>query len=146
MRELSVTTLIEASPDHVWQVMTGRLEEWWCPKPWRTEIVEMDWRAGGRCAMTMLGPEGEAMPSDGVFLEVTPGKRWVSTDAFLHGWVPATPFMIGIWEIAAETGGTRYRASARHWTDEALSQHEQMGFMPGWQAVADQLKALCEAG
>ena len=41
---------------------------------------------------------------------------------------------------------TRYTARARHWTDEAKKQHEEMGFEPGWGACADQLKALCEAG
>ena len=58
---------------------------------------------------------------------------------------PATPFRIGGWEIAPEGSGTRYTAWARHWTDEAQKQHEEMGFTSGWGAVAEQLKALCEA-
>ena len=39
--------------------MTERLSEWWCPKPRTTEIVELDWRPGGRNAMVMRGPNGE---------------------------------------------------------------------------------------
>jgi uncharacterized protein YndB with AHSA1/START domain len=47
-------------------------------------------------------------------------------------------------EIAPEGDGTRYTARARHWSDEARKQHEEMGFVAGWQACADQLKALSE--
>ena len=143
-RELSLERYIDAPPQAVWRVMTERMAEWWCPKPWTTEIVEQDWRAGGRAAMIMRGPNGEEMPQEGVFLEVVPGERFVSTDAFSAGWRPAGPFMVGTWEIAPEGAGTRYRASARHWTDEALEQHRSMGFEQGWGAVADQLKALAE--
>jgi uncharacterized protein YndB with AHSA1/START domain len=49
--ELSVTRLIDAPVDTVWKIATERLEEWWCPKPWTAEIVEQDWRAGGRSAV-----------------------------------------------------------------------------------------------
>ena len=146
MRELSVERIIDAPPSAVWTVMTDRMPEWWCPKPWTAKVIELDWRAGGRSAMVMHGPNGEAMPNEGVFLEVTPGVRFVFTDAFTAGWQPEGPFIVGIWEIAAEGASTRYRASARHWTDEALARHRDMGFEAGWGAAADQLKALCEAG
>ena len=149
MNELSITRYIEAAPDKVWQVMTERQTEWWCPTPWRAEVVEQDWRAGGRTAMVFRGPDGEEMPQDGIFLEVTPGVRFVSTDACVRtdsgAWQPSEPFMIGTWEIAPEGTGTRYTASARHWTEEARTNHEAMGFTDGWGACADQLKALCEA-
>ena len=142
---LSVTIWIDAPPEQVWQVLTTRQEEWWCPKPWRVEIIEQDWRSGGRAAMTMHGPNGEVMPNDGIFLEVVPGERYVVTDAFTAGWKPARPFMVGVWEIAPENGGTRYTGSARHWTREAHDQHKTMGFEAGWGVVAQQLKDLCEA-
>lgn len=142
--ELSVTRYIDAPPETVWQVMTERLTEWWCPKPWQTEIIEMDWRPGGRSAMVMHGPNGEQHPSDGVFLEVTPGTRMVFTDAFQAGWIPQKPFMTGYFEITPEGTGTRYTAGARHWDAEACRQHQEMGFEQGWATVADQLAALCE--
>lgn len=144
-RELSVTRLIDAPLDTVWRIATTRMQEWWCPRPWRVEIVEQDWRAGGRSAMVMHGPNGERMPQEGVFLEVTPGVRFVFTDAFGAGWHPQGPFMVGTMEFAREGNGTRYTASARHWTDEALERHRTMGFEAGWAAVAEQLAALAEA-
>lgn len=143
--ELVVETVIDASPEKVWAVMTGQIEQWWCPKPWRTEIIEQDWRAGGRSAMVLRGPgEGEEHALEGIFLEVTQGVRFISTDAVNHRMEPQTPFMIGCWELIPEGAGTRYRASARHWTEEARNQHEQMGFYDGWKACAQQLKELVE--
>lgn len=144
--ELRITRLIAAPPATVWKVWTERLEEWWAPKPWTTRVVEMDLRAGGRSAMVMSGPGGEpSSPIEGVFLEVVPQRRVVFTDAFRVGWVPQKAFMVGFFEFAAEGGGTRYTAGARHWDEAAMRQHEAMGFMPGWTAVAEQLAALAEA-
>jgi len=143
--ELSVTRLIEAPVELVWKIATERLAEWWCPKPWTAEIVEQDWRPGGRSAMIMRGPDGEAHPMEGVFLEVTPNRRFVFTDAFKAGWVPRTAFMVGFFEFADEGGKTRYTAGARHWTAEAKAQHEAMGFADGWGKVAEQLAQLAEA-
>lgn len=145
-RELSVTRFIAAPPETVWQVMTERMTEWWCPKPWTTEIIALDRRPGGRAAFVMRGPDGEEEPSDGVYLAYEPGRRFAFTDALNADLQPRPAFMIGIWEIAPEGEGTRYTARARHWTDEALAQHREMGFESGWTTCADQLAALCEAG
>jgi uncharacterized protein YndB with AHSA1/START domain len=145
LHELSVTRLIDAPLATVWQIATGRLAEWWCPKPWTTEIVELDWRAGGRSAMVMHGPGGERHAQEGVFLEVVPLDRFVFTDAYAAGWVPQTPFMTGLFTVADEGGKTSYTASARHWTEAARTQHAAMGFEAGWGAVAEQLAALAEA-
>ena len=145
-RELRITRYIDAPPETVWDAMVDRQEEWWCPKPWRAEFDVKETRAGGRCDVTMYGPEGEVHPHNGIYLAFDEGKRFVTTDAVQGDFEPARPFMIGIWEIEPEGIGTRYTARARHWTDEAKAEHEKMGFEQGWGACADQLKALCEAG
>jgi uncharacterized protein YndB with AHSA1/START domain len=143
--ELSIERLIDAPPETVWRVWTERTEEWFCPKPWRVEILSQELRPGGKSAMVMRGPEGEEMPMEGMFLEVIPNRRIVSTDAFKHGWEPQGPFMVAITEFIEEAGKTRYRATARHWTAEAKAQHEAMGFQQGWRQVAEQLAELAEA-
>jgi len=144
-RELCVTCFIAAKPERVWDIMTNRLIEYWCPKPWQTEIIELDWQAGGRCAMVMRGPDGASSEQEGIFLNVTPGRSFAFTDAVRHDLTPQEPFMIGIFQIAPEGEGTRYTASARHWTDAAMEQHKSMGFAEGWGIVADQLKQVAEA-
>lgn len=148
-RELTLTRHIDASPDKVWDVLVNRQEEWFCPKPWRARIDRQDRRAGGRCDMTFYGPDGEVMPQNGVYLAFDEGRRFVVTDALVYGEdgeiEPAGPFMVGFWEIEPEDDGTRFTGRARHWTDEAVKQHQEMGFESGWGVMADQLKALCEA-
>ena len=146
MHELSVTRLIDAPTDKVWQVMTERTDEWWCPKPWRAEV---DWgpRApGGRTHTTMYGPGGEKNEHPGFILAWDERRRIAVTDAIEGDLEPAGPFMLGIWEIAAEGCGTRYTGRARHWSSESMAHHKEMGFDEGWGIMADQLKALCEAG
>jgi len=59
-------------------------------------------------------------------------------------WTPQKPFMVGIFEIEPDGEGTLYRATARHWTQEAMEEHRTMGFDQGWGAVADQLATLAE--
>ena len=79
-----------------------------------------------------------------MLLDFVEGQRFVFTDAFSEGWVPRKPFIVGTFEIAPDGDGTHYRASARHWTAEAVEEHRAMGFEAGWTAVADQLAALAE--
>ena len=95
--------------------------------------------------MQTKDPDAELSPQEGIFLEVTSGKRFVTTDAITVDMQPTGPFMIGIWEIAPEGRGTRYTASARHWSEATMQEHQAMGFAEGWGAVADQLATLCEA-
>ncbi|WP_420142548.1 SRPBCC family protein [Sphingomonas sp.] len=145
-QELSVTALIEASPAEVYRVWIERLAEWWCPRPWMTEVVAIDPRPGGVFHTILRGPEGEANDLMGVFLDVVPGERIVTTDAFGPGWVPQVPFMVGLWTFAEEGDHTRYTATARHWNADTLRQHEAMGFHDGWSQATAQLKALVERG
>lgn len=143
MNELSISRFIAAPPDVVWDAMTNRQDEWWCPRPWRSETKQLDRCAGGRWLAMMFGPDGEEITSDGLILAWDHGRRIVSTDAITPDFKPKTPFMIGIWEIAPEGNGTRYTATARHWSAEDCEKHRAMGFEQGWTACADQLAALC---
>ncbi|MEO6388923.1 MAG: SRPBCC family protein [Croceibacterium sp.] len=146
--DLTITRHIAAPPETVWHTMTRRQEEWWCPKPWRAEFDVNETQPGGRCNVTMYGPDGEVHPHNGIYLAYDEGRRFVSTDAVTRGddgaFQPAGPFMIGVWEVAPEGDGTRYTATARHWTEADRQRHEEMGFAEGWGVCADQLQALCE--
>jgi uncharacterized protein YndB with AHSA1/START domain len=150
--ELSITRFIDAPPEAVYRTYTERLEDWWAPAPWKTRVLEMDLRAGGRFAFEMTGPEGESHPSDSVYLEVVPGERIVNTNAFVAGWEPKGRMdsdcdfpCVTIVTFEAEGSGTRYTARVRHWTEEAVKAHEAMGFEQGWSMVAAQLAGLAEA-
>jgi uncharacterized protein YndB with AHSA1/START domain len=147
--DLSVERHIAAPPSQVWEIMTKRITEWWCPRPWTTTIAELDWRPGGAFHLVMRGPDDGAdcqgeESSGGVLLDYQPGRRFVFTDALSSDWMPQKPFMVGVFEIEPDGDGTLYRATARHWTEEAMEQHRAMGFEQGWGAVADQLAEFAE--
>jgi uncharacterized protein YndB with AHSA1/START domain len=147
--ELSVSIYIDARTDICWKILTQHMPEWWCPTPWTLTLDDVELRAGGRCNMTMHGPNGETHRSEGLFLDVVEGQRFVTTDAVARDEsgdiYPLEPMMIGGWEVLPQGEGTLYRAWARHWTADARTEHENMGFTEGWQIVAQQFKALCEA-
>src|SRR3546814_17845096 len=69
------------------RAFTERLEDWWCPKPWTSKIIEFDLRPGGRSCIEMRGPEGQVHAEEGVILEVIPERKVVFTDAFAKGWI-----------------------------------------------------------
>ena len=146
MYELSVTRLINAAPDKVWQVLTERTNEWWCPKPWRAEVNWGPRTPWSQTHTTMYGPSGEKNEHPGFILAWDEGRRISVTDAIEGDLQPSGPFMLGIWEIAPEGTGTRYTGRARHWTSESMAHHKEMGFDEGWGIMADQFKALCESG
>lgn len=144
-RELVLTRLIDAPREKLYRAWTEPelLKQWFAPKPWTTPVVELDVRPGGSVLFVMRSPEGQDMPNHGVYLEVVPNQRLVTTDAFTRAWEPsAKPFMLLIVTFEDEGGKTRYTARVRHWTVEDKEAHEKMGFHEGWGICADQLAAL----
>ena len=143
---LSLERTLDAPREAVWRAMTDHIAEWWCPRPWTTEVVALEWKSGGRFCLRMHGPEGEVHGGDGMLLEVAPRERIVFTNALGAGWTPqaAEPVMIvGVFELAdAPDGRTAYRASARHWNTAETKRHEEMGFAQGWGICADQLEEV----
>jgi uncharacterized protein YndB with AHSA1/START domain len=144
-RELVLTRLINAPREKVYRAWTDPelLKQWFAPKPYTTPVVEMDVRPGGSAYFVMRGPDGKDLPNHGVYLEVVPNEKLVSTDAYVKAWEPSEkPFMTLILTFEDEGGKTRYTARVRHWTAADREAHEKMGFHEGWGLCADQLEAL----
>ena len=146
-RELVLTRLINAPREKVYRAWTQPelLKQWFAPKPYTTPIVEMNVRPGGSAYFVMRGPDGKDLPNRGVYLEVVPNEKLVSTDAYVTAWEPSEkPFMTLILTFEDEGGKTRYTARVRHWTVADREAHEKMGFHQGWGLCTDQLEALVE--
>jgi uncharacterized protein YndB with AHSA1/START domain len=100
-------------------------------------------RPGGSAYFVMRGPDGKDLPNRGVYLEVVPNEKLVSTDAYVKAWEPSEkPFMTLILTFEDEGGKTRYTARVHHWTVADRETHEKMGFHKGWSLCTDQLEAL----
>ena len=144
-RDLTLTRLIDAPREKLYRAWTdpGLLKQWFAPLPYITPVAELDVRPGGAAFIVMRGPDGKDLPNHGVYLDVVPNQRLVSTDAYTKAWEPSEkPFMTLILTFEDEGGKTRYTARARHWTVADREAHEKMGFHQGWGICTDQLTAL----
>jgi uncharacterized protein YndB with AHSA1/START domain len=140
--------LLEAPRAAIWRCWTEPelLKQWFTPRPWTTPSAELDVRPGGSFHAVMRSPDGDESAVPGVYLEVIPEEKLIFTDAFTSAWQPSEkPFMTAIITLADEGDGTRYTATARHWTAEDRNTHEKMGFYDGWGQCADQLEALARS-
>jgi uncharacterized protein YndB with AHSA1/START domain len=144
--DLVLERTIDAPPEKVYRAYTDAkiLAQWFAPKPWRITDAVIEPRVGGRFNFLMHGPNGERFPNSGIFLEVVPNRRLISTDALTPNWKPSgAPFMVARIDLEPTADGkTRYTATASHWNEASMKQHEQMGFHEGWGTVADQLNEL----
>jgi uncharacterized protein YndB with AHSA1/START domain len=147
--DLVISRLLEAPRAALWRAWTEpeRLKEWWCPKPWVTEVRAFELRPGGAFHTFMSGPDGGTSDNPGCFLEIVPGERIVATWMLLGGWRPATPWMAmtAVITLADEAGGTRYTATAMHPDAATRDRHAEMGFFEGWNLCIDQLEACALA-
>lgn len=140
----------DAEPERVFRAWTDPeiLKKWFAPKPFTTPSADIDLRPGGQSTIVMRDPDGNDYPNVGVYLQVEPGRRIVSTDAYVDAWVPSErPFMTMDLRFEPAPGGkTKATYVVSHWTKEAYDQHLQMGFYEGWGTCADQLAELLATG
>ena len=144
-RDLTLTRDIAATPAQLYRCWTepALICQWFCPPPWTVPRAETDVRPGGAILITMRGPDGQEVPNPGVYLEVVPNRRLVSTDAYTRAWDPADKPMMTLVLTFDDLGDgrTRYTAIARHRSAETAKTHADMGFHDGWGTVATQLEA-----
>lgn len=146
--DLEISRLLDAPRGALWQAWSGpdRLKEWWCPKPWTTDVRAFELRPGGAFHTFMQGPDGGSSDNPGSFVEVIPQTRIVFTSLLTAGWRPATPWMAftAVISMADEGQGTRYIATVMHPDKATRDRHDEMGFFQGWNICIDQLQAAAQ--
>lgn len=146
--DLVISRLLQAPRHTLWRAWTEPelLAQWWCPKPWTTEVRAFDLRPGGAFHTFMRGPDGGTSDNPGSFLEVVPKQRIVFTSMLVGDWRPGMPWMpfTAVITMADEGAGTRYVARVMHPDTATRSKHEQMGFFDGWSACITQLESFAQ--
>lgn len=144
--DLSITRVLQAPRAALWRAWSepALLVQWWCPKPWVTELRAYEPRPGGAFHTVMRGPDGGVSDNPGCFLELRPAERLVFTSLLLGGWRPATPWLpfTAVVTMTDEGAGTRYVATAMHPDAATCERHAGLGFHEGWGICIDQLEAL----
>ena len=130
-----------------WKAWTepDQITRWWGPRGFTTTVTELDLRPGGRSRYVMHGPDGAQYPVTGVFKEVVPFEKFVTTDEFDEGFpnLDDVPKGIVLTCLFAEANGkTTLTMRIWHPTAESKEQHLAMGVIAGWQSSFEKLDEL----
>lgn len=144
--DLVLSRVLRAPVSRLWRAWSdpALLAQWWCPKPWTTEVKAFDFRPGGAFHTLMRGPEGGTSDNPGSFLEIVPERRIVMTTCLGPDWRPQVSWMpmTAVFSFEPQGDGTLYVARAMHPDEATRDRHEKMGFHEGWGICADQLEAF----
>jgi uncharacterized protein YndB with AHSA1/START domain len=82
--EVVLTRVFNAPRAMVFEAMTKPelLKRWMGPRGWSLIVGEIDLRVGGRWRSVLRSPEGKEMGMSGVYREIDPPIRIVSTEAY----------------------------------------------------------------
>jgi uncharacterized protein YndB with AHSA1/START domain len=83
-RSLSIARVFDAPRSVVYEVWTNadHARQWWGPKDFTTEELEIDFRVGGRYLVRIRDKGGKLHTMHGTYREITPPDRLV----FTHRW------------------------------------------------------------
>ncbi len=134
----------------VWRAWTEAelLDQWWAPKPWKTETKSMDFRPGGRWLYDMVGPEGERHGSLQRFEEIAKEEFFTGEDAFTDSEGNVNEEMpVGFWKntFVATERGTLVTSFIQYPNREALETIVNMGMAEGLSLAQDNLDELLAA-
>lgn len=144
-RQLLLTRVFDAPRALVWLAWTApeHIARWWGPRGFTTRVEHVDLRTGGKWKYVMVGPDGTEYPVEGVFREVTPIDRIVTTDEFGEEYesregnenLPKGIVLTCEFEDLPGANGrmkTRLTLRIDHPTAEDRRKHEAMGVVGGW--------------
>jgi uncharacterized protein YndB with AHSA1/START domain len=82
--EVLLTRVFNAPRELVFEALTKpeHLKRWFGRIGWSLTVCEVDLRVGGKWRYVLQGPKGRSMGMQGVYREIAPPDRLVSTDAF----------------------------------------------------------------
>lgn len=140
--DILITRVFKAPRDLVWRTWTepAHVAMWFGPKGFTTRVEELDLRVGGVSRYVMVAPDGAEYPGKGVFLEIVPMERIVTTDEFGDDFtcdadLPSGMVLTCLFEDIGEH--TRVTLRISHPTLEDRRKHEAMGVVEGWGSTLD---------
>ena len=135
--------------DTLWSAWTEPplAEKWFGPKGFTTRIEKLDLRPGGKWRYIMIGPDKKEYPSVGVFKEIIPKEKLVSTDDFGDELKKSKeldlPKGIVVTTYFKDLGNkSKLILEIDHETPEDKIKHEKMGVVQGWNSSFDKLEEL----
>lgn len=149
-KKINVERTFEAPLEKVWAAFTQKeiLDQWWAPKPWKTQTRSLDFTKGGHWLYAMVGPEGETHWCRADFKSIDPLKNFSVEDAFCdengninHG----LPTSLWANEFNEDDGSTVVSIELVYGNLDDLEKILEMGFKEGFASAMENLDALLAA-
>ena len=139
-RTLSITKVFDAPIKTVWEAWTNpdNVIQWWAPPGMKIEIIEHNFKVGGKWKYSMPMPDGNLFISEGTYIEIEPLKKIITTADFK----PMTEGVELHVLFEVDGGKTNFTFSVVHATEEYCKQQEKMGFYNGWGSAFKRLETL----
>ena len=148
-KDIVITREFAAPRQLVWDVWTEpkHIERWFGPKGFTTRVDSLDFKVGGRAAYVMIDANGTEYPSTGVYQEIVPIEKIVTTDEFGDGFeeieamkavdLPSGMISTFLFDDLGER--TKLTIITAHPTVEDREKHEAMGVVDGWNSSLDKM-------
>jgi uncharacterized protein YndB with AHSA1/START domain len=142
-RTLSITKVIDAPVQLVWDAWTNpdHVIQWWAPPGMKIEVMEHEFKVGGKWKYIMPMPDGNLFVSEGKYLEIEPHKKIVTTADF-------KPMTEGVeLHVLFEADGekTNFTFSVVHETEDYAKAQEKMGFYNGWSSAFQRMEVAIKS-
>lgn len=149
-KQIKVERLFSAPLDLVWSAWTEAeiLDQWWAPKPYRTETKSMDFREGGLWLYSMVSPEGDRHYCRADYKTIKHQKRYSALDAFCdeHGNINQDfPRMFWTNSFTEQDDSTVVNIVVQYDKLEDLEKIVEMGFKEGFTMAMENLDQYIEA-
>ena len=146
-REIAMTRVFDAPRRLVFDAYTKpELLKRWAggPPGWNLAVCEVDLRVGGAWRWVIEGPDGQRMGLGGVYLDVVPPERLVSSEAYDEPWYEgeATSMIVLVERDGKTTLTTTVRYASKAVRDGVLKTGMSQGFAAGLDRMAELLASL----
>ncbi len=142
-----IERVFDAPRELVWRAWTEpeHFMRWYGPSSMTSSACEIDFRVGGRHLFGMRSPDGQEYWSSGVYREIVPFERFVTTDSMAdeHGNVVGmgddVPLETTVTVTLEDLGGGKTKLTLRQagWPDDSMA----AGASGGWNEAFDKLAA-----
>lgn len=141
-RTVTIERIFNAPLQTVWEAWTQpeHISKWWGPKGMAIEVVEHEFKVGGKWKYTMPMPDGKQFISEGTYLEIIEGAKIVTSADFR----PMTEGVELHMLFEKKDEQTLFTFHVIHPTVDYKLQQEKMGIYNGWGSAFDRLDAFVE--
>jgi uncharacterized protein YndB with AHSA1/START domain len=146
-REFVMTRVFDAPRRHVWEAWTNprHLPHWMLgPEGWTMPVCEIDLRPGGTWHFVWERSDGTGMGMRGVYKEIEPPERLVSTESWGGDWPETLNTLILSGENGKTTITSRIRYPSKEARDAALETGMKEGVSQSFVRLAEYLRTMTQ--